>query len=305
MIARWDIIVAFGLATGVHVAGLGYYAATGGFEGSGAEGRASLSLQAAPESIADLVATWEAVPEISPVVDALDAPVVEEAFAKLDAWSDSAVPMVTTKLEDAPDVAKAPVVEMTAVPQLATLVLPAQTAPQVTQDLNAPRLAAPIMPAMKPPALAFEPLSVGERAVVASTRPAKRPDQSTRAPAIVARGTGGDVSAGNLGVTRAVAVMAPAARTAVQAAWATKIQSRIARHQKFPRGARGNGRVRLHMDIMADGRLGSVQIDRSSGVAAFDRAALRAAKAAAPFPAAPKELSKARYGFAQWVNFSR
>ena len=40
MIARWDFIVAFGLATAVHLAGLGYHAANSGFEGAGAEGRA-------------------------------------------------------------------------------------------------------------------------------------------------------------------------------------------------------------------------------------------------------------------------
>jgi protein TonB len=108
-----------------------------------------------------------------------------------------------------------------------------------------------------------------------------------------------------LGATQAVATLAPAAHQAAQAAWARKIQSRIARHQVFPRGVRGQGRVRLQMDILADGRLGAVRVDRSSGVAAFDKAAVRAARAAAPFPPAPEGLRRARYAFAQWVSFSR
>lgn len=305
MIAHWDFIVAFGLATGIHLAGLGYHAANGGFEGAGAEGRAALSLQAAPEGISDLVAAWEAVPDVSPIAEVLDAPVSDDTVTKVNLWSDSTVPNATPKLEDAPEVTTAPSIEAEAVPQLAALQQPARSVPDVKPVWDVARGAASPLPSLELPAPTFEAPSTVERAIVATTRPVARPVRSDAAPAVVARGTGSGVSAGNLGETRVVGTLAPAARLATQAGWAAKIQSRIARHQKFPRGARGQGRVRLQMDILADGRLGAVRIDRSSGVAAFDKAALRAAKTAAPFPSAPKGLDQSSYTFAQWVNFSR
>ena len=305
MMGRFDLFVAFGLAAGVHVAGLGFFAATGGFEGGGADGRAALSLTAAPAEISDLVADWEAEPDVADLAEVLEAPEADAAFTKVNAWTDESVAMPKSALSDVPDVAEAPLVQSAASPVLAALALPPQDVQVVEADDRVARLATPVMPMVAPPAPSFEAPEAVERAVIATPRPVKRPERSAPSPARVARGTGGGVRAGNLAATRAVATISPAARAAAQAAWAGAIQSRIARHQSYPRGARGQGRVRLQMDILADGRLGGVRVDRSSGVAAFDKAALRAARAAAPFPAAPEGLAAARYAFAQWVNFSR
>lgn len=307
MIARLDFLVAFGLAAGVHMAGFGYFAATGGFEGAGAEGRAALSLQAASPAVADLVAQWEAVPEVSHVGLSLDAPVLEPAFTKVELWSDASVEASISKLSDTPVVLTPPVVSGAGSPVLAAVQVPAPSAPDVGRELEVARVTAPKMPAVSPPAPVFKAPSEVDPAVLATPRPVERPvrREPPATAAIVARGTGGGVSAGNLVATPVVTTLSPAARQAAQAAWASKIQSRIARHQTYPRGARGEGRVRLQMDILADGRLGGVRIDRSSGVAAFDKAALRAAEAAAPFPPAPDGLQRARYAFAQWVSFSR
>ncbi len=307
MMGRLDFLVAFGLAAGVHVAGFGYFAATGEFEGTGAEGRAALSLQAASPGAADLVAEWEAVPEVSQVSQTLEAPVSEPTFTKVNVWSDAPVDVSVSKLGEGPEILTAPVVSAARSPVLAAVQVPASRAPDVGRDIEIARVIAPAMPEAPPSAPAFEAPEEAVTAALTTPRPIARPVRRETAPtaAIVARGTGGGVSAGNLGATQVVATLSPAARQAAQAAWASKIQSRIARHQSYPRGARGEGRVRLQMDILADGRLGGVRIDRSSGVAAFDKAALRAAEAAAPFPPAPDGLQRARYAFAQWVNFSR
>lgn len=305
MIVRFDLLVAFGLAAGLHVAGLGYYAATGGFDGAGADGRAALSLQVAPAGIAGMVADWEAIPEVSAVDATLETPTEDAAFTKVNIWTDESIAPKTSKLSDAPEVAKAPMVEAAAAPALGNFKVAFPSAPVMDVDDGVTRVLASAMPVAVPQVPDFEAPSAVERAVVATPRPVKRPVPSAPVPALVARGTGGGVSAGNLGATQAVATLAPAARQAAQAAWASKIQSRIARHQVFPRGVRGQGRVRLQMDILADGRLGAVRVDRSSGVAAFDKAALRAARLAAPFPSAPEGLHRSRYAFAQWVSFSR
>ena len=306
MMGRLDFVLAFGLATGVHVAGLGYFAASGGFEGSGSEGQAALSLTAASAELSDLVADWEAVPEVSVQTAALDAPRADQAFAKVDLWSDAGLEMPLSALEVVQDKAVAPVVEASVLPVLAAVQLPAMNAPTVPGDSDVTRALAPVMPEMSAPAVpVLDAPEVVERAVIATPRPLGRPERREPSPAVVARGKGGGVSAGKVVATKAVATVSPAARKAAHASWARKIQSRIARHQTFPRGARGAGRVRLYMDILTDGRLQAVRIDRSSGVQAFDKAALQAARAAAPFPPAPTGVQGAKHSFAQWVNFSR
>ncbi|NNL19381.1 MAG: TonB family protein [Boseongicola sp.] len=264
-----------------------------------------MSLAAPPAEIADLVADWEAVPEVSVQTANMDAPTVEAAFTKVNAWTDPSVAMRTTKLSDAPDTAVAPVVEPSEIPVLAAVALPVHSTPSVDRDVKVAAMAAPVMPRVAHAPPSFEAPEPAERAVLETPRPEKRPEKRAPAPALVARGTGGGVGAGTLAATQVVATVSPVARKAAQAAWAGKIQSRIARHQSYPRSARGQGRVRLQMDILSDGRLGAVRVDRSSGVAAFDKAALRAAQSAAPFPPAPNGLDRTRYTFAQWVNFSR
>ena len=305
MIARWDFAVMFAVAAGVHVAGFGYYASTGGFEGAGADGRAVISLEAAPEGIAALVAAWDAVPEVSVSVTEMDAPVGEADFVKMDVWGDGTVVSPSPKLAELPEVAVAPVVSVVS----GVLPMAYNVSGEVSGvTARVDTVAVAVAPGLAVPDAAptgFEAPARVDPVEIASVRPTARPVQREASAAVVARGTGGGVSAGNLGEKRVVATLAPAARQAAQAAWAATIQARIARHQRYPRGTRGAGRVRLEIDILADGQLGAVRVDRSSGVAAFDRAALQAAKAAAPFPAAPKGLDRARFAFAQWVTFAR
>ncbi|MEK6217496.1 MAG: TonB family protein, partial [Boseongicola sp.] len=147
-----------------------------------------------------------------------------------------------------------------------------------------------------------------DRALVASQRPfARRAGTGSDEPVArrVAEGAGGGVTRGQSQDVVAAVAMSPNTTKAAQAAWAAAIQKRIARHQRFPKGSRGTGRVRLTMRIRSDGRMTDVRVAKSSGDTAFDRAAVAAAKKAAPFPVAPIGLSEPWYQVGQWVSFGR
>lgn len=94
------------------------------------------------------------------------------------------------------------------------------------------------------------------------------------------------------------------ARKSAKAKWARTIQSRIARKQKYPRGTRGSGRVTVVITLSRSGGLRGARVAKSSGVAAFDNAALKAVKAAR-YPPAPKALRDATYSFQHVLRFSR
>ncbi len=307
MIARVDFMVALAVAAGLHVAGFGVYAARGGFDGAGAGGETSLSLQAAPAGMAAMVAEWNRVPDVALDVIELDAPVAEPDVDKVDVWHDAMVIAPSPKLAELTVVAQAPEVsiKVASLPEAETSVSPVSVSTRTAPPVLTAAASMITLPTFEASPRAMDAPKPLDHAIQIPKRPVARPVGNPPAPALVARGAGAGVSAGASRAVQVVATTSPSARTAAQTTWAASIQRRIARHQTYPRGSRGAGRVRLAMDILADGRLGSVRVDRSSGVAAFDRAAVRAAEAAAPFAPAPKELDRARYGFAQWVSFSR
>lgn len=83
---------------------------------------------------------------------------------------------------------------------------------------------------------------------------------------------------------------------ALKADWGAKVRSQINRKLALPKGL-APGRTTLRVVIAPSGALVSVEIAKSSGQPALDAAALRAVKAAAPYPRAPKGLSEPSYGF--------
>jgi protein TonB len=87
--------------------------------------------------------------------------------------------------------------------------------------------------------------------------------------------------------------------------WSSAIQSRIARHQRYPSGNHGEGKVKVQMVIYRSGQLGDVTLAASSGRPALDAAALDAVRQAAPFPPAPNGLNEDWYRVAQWMSFRR
>jgi len=73
------------------------------------------------------------------------------------------------------------------------------------------------------------------------------------------------------------------------------VRLKIERHKKYPGAARVRsieGRVTIRFVITPDGGVRAVQLAKTSRHSALDKAALRAVRAAAPFPKPPRRLFK-------------
>ena len=82
-------------------------------------------------------------------------------------------------------------------------------------------------------------------------------------------------------------------RTEIKRSYLAMVLSRIEKKRYYPRLARMRnyeGRVGLLLEISAEGKLFSVKLVKSSGYRVLDRAALKIARMAAPFPPPPSEL---------------
>ncbi len=309
MTGNGGFLVAIFAAAGLHVAALGSIVLPDGGGGAGHAGRDSLSLVMAGAEVAALVEAWEAQPDVADAPDAVQAPESVEA------------PTVVASLETAPRVRTPANLARTDVPATQSGLAPAtvtrMAAPSV-DGLTAP-IAMPDTPALpvreaslqtpnatEAPRIDTVAPEVPDFAVVTSKRPTSRPPKP--APQAVAKVAAGSGQGATRGTSRTKAVASQPstkAQAAAQAAWAAAIQREIARAQVYPRGARGSGRVRLALTITSGGSLAGVRVATSSGVSAFDTAAIRAAKRAAPFPKAPSELQKTSFAFGQWVSFQR
>lgn len=78
-------------------------------------------------------------------------------------------------------------------------------------------------------------------------------------------------------------------------AYARLVWSRIDRHR--PRSEAASGVAQVAFSLAPDGRLISLRLAASSGTPAFDRAAMRAVRAAAPFPRPPRDIDPERLDF--------
>jgi len=77
--------------------------------------------------------------------------------------------------------------------------------------------------------------------------------------------------------------------------YALLVQGQLAQGIEYPADAQAQGltgRVKLRLHLLRDGTLERTEIAEPSGVEAFDRAALSAASAQAPYPAFPPELAQ-------------
>ena len=77
--------------------------------------------------------------------------------------------------------------------------------------------------------------------------------------------------------------------------WRRAVWWHLAAHP--PKAARGAGLAVIAFTLSADGELAELSVARSSGRAAFDRACLAAVRAAAPFPAPPREVASRDMSF--------
>lgn len=310
MTGRTDLLFAFAAAVALHAGAFALGFAPGSGGGAGHQGEDRVTVQMASPATLALIREWDIPPDTSPA-PTLAEPDVRPVETAVTSFAD------TLPMRDAPQAPQAEV--PSAAPQAAlrqpsfpeapaatdalvslsgpTSVLPSQiTAPKAPV---APPVSSGQMPDTRPPPPAAD---VAPRLV---RRPTARPVQNSVANAQrVAKGAGA-------GVTRGVAhrqeapKVSDTSRRAAANAWAATIQQRIARHHSYPGGTRAEGRVRVAMVILSDGRLDRVSVAKSSGTRALDAAALEAVKRAAPFPPAPDELDDKWFNVGQWIAFER
>lgn len=171
---------------------------------------------------------------------------------------------------------------------------------QTARTLPAPmQLAQPDLPALpdRPSAPPPEPATQDQPAP--DTRPQARPPRPKAAQAAPPRPARQKASAG--------ANAPPAANTAqtqaAQAEWGAQIQRKVHRRLSYPRSGSGSGAVQVALTVTRAGQLANVQITGSSGIAAFDGAALQAVRNAANFPPAPAALRQPSYRFTLALAF--
>lgn len=94
-----------------------------------------------------------------------------------------------------------------------------------------------------------------------------------------------------------------AGRADLQSRWGAQIRAAIDARKRHPGGGR-SGRVVLLITVSSAGEVISAEIGRSSGSAAFDRAAMRAVSRAGTLPRAPEGLVAAKTTFRLPIDFS-
>jgi protein TonB len=99
-----------------------------------------------------------------------------------------------------------------------------------------------------------------------------------------------------------------AAGPGVEAAYAKKLFSHLARRQRYPAAAeraRVTGTVRLSIAIDRSGGLAAARVAKGSGHAVLDAEALATARRASPYPKPPEGVGGKTYGFAVTLRFDR
>ncbi len=239
---------------------------TGGNTPAGADGQNTLTVSAAQASHAVLLEKWDRTPTTAPTPAAMTAP--------------NATPAPTVSPPN----------------EIATTALPAG---QLAPVGPAPRL--PQIDTAPPP-----PPQITPSQDLAKLRPQARPPTPESAPQKrqVAAGTGGQSAQGASEQT-AVSARTGAQSKALMAQWGAKINAKIQRNVIYPSGTFARGTAKVRLAIRSDGRLTQVSLQRSTGDAVLDRAALRSAKRAGRFARAPAGLDKASYVFSISVTFAR
>ncbi|MBZ8135183.1 energy transducer TonB [Afifella sp. IM 167] len=85
----------------------------------------------------------------------------------------------------------------------------------------------------------------------------------------------------------------------------SRVYSHLARHKRFPSGARRNGVATVRFTLSASGGAGGVRLVASSGDPALDQAATAMVKRASPFPPIPSEIGRSSMTFTVPINFAR
>ncbi|WP_122073705.1 energy transducer TonB [Pseudophaeobacter sp. EL27] len=275
-----EVTLFAGLAALIHVS-LFASATETGVQSSGAGGEAMVSIEAASATVAEMVKAWERPPPRPQ----MENPELEQPLAPTEAPQ-----MPEFELADAPRAAV-----------LVALKEPVE-ADVVEIDQSTPPPPPPPEPEPKPepkprPKPAPKPVETPPTAQTSNQTSAGRAEQR-------AAGSGGGAQAGAAGGA-STATISAGQRAKLQSIWGAKIRSRIERRKRYPAGARGSGRVVLRITVAASGALVNYRVAKSSGVAAFDQAALKAVSRAGKFPKAPKGIGASQFTFNLPMSFSK
>ncbi|CAO3439430.1 energy transducer TonB [Azospirillum endophyticum] len=88
--------------------------------------------------------------------------------------------------------------------------------------------------------------------------------------------------------------------------WQGRVLSHLERHKRYPRAAqarRQEGVAQVRFTIDREGRVLSVELDRSSGFSALDEETVEMVRRASPLPAPPEEIAKDRIEMVVPVQF--
>ncbi|MEM1005932.1 MAG: energy transducer TonB [Pseudomonadota bacterium] len=253
-----------------------------GSASGGSGGDAIVSVAAAAPTVVEMVRNWEMPPKLD--VDIPNPLTVPQAVSQ----TVPAVPHL--ELENAP---RAPV----------------QVALSMPQDLDEVALDPPAPPPPPPP----EPEAAADP--LPDTRPRPRPKtpepDTARKADKTSAGQAKQTSAGSGGTSQAgagaakVATGSPGQTAQLQALWGAKIQARIERNKRYPRGTDESGIVTVELMVSRNGQLLNYRIVRSSGTTVLDQAAMGAVSRAKRFPKAPKALAGDSFRFRVKMQLSR
>jgi protein TonB len=320
--------VFLGLAIAFHLA-FGWKGPEAGGDKGGAAGTEYVSLAGAPPQIETVLEEWTRPPDIqaaiveqpdlteiaeieAPAAPPLEADVSPRAAVQIAALAPSERPkppdMQAVQTPLAPPPALEPVVPEMAPPT------PVKPVDMPKPDTQQPVVASTQAPPPPQP-LPDSTLPTPEPSPPAPETPKADPKPKPKKEAVRAEtaqkaspgaleqkaaGSNGGQQAGSNGKTKAVGEGQVKKHMAV---WQSKIQSRIERNKRAPRGKKATGKVRLKIRVAPSGQILAVSVARSSGHASLDQAAVQAVKRSKRFAKAHKSLSKASYGFAFNVVF--
>ncbi|WP_372840593.1 TonB family protein [Phaeovulum sp.] len=270
-------------ALALHLAVLAGFDPPQSASGAGGEGGdAAATLRAAPGDLTALVAAWDSPPTLA--TPPATPPATPEATLS------PPLPM--------PDAASPRLLQPVPATQLATETVPRAPAPPPQHEAlpSAPTADA------QPADTQVEDTPTADAEPAPALAPAAAPAPAPR-PALRAAGAGQGQATGTAGSARA-ATASTSARQSALAAWGAEVRAALQRRQRSPVGG-GEGAVTLLLAVARNGALQSVEIAESSGSVALDQAALAAARAAAPFAAAPPELTDAAYALRLTLRFIR
>ncbi|MGG7578663.1 TonB family protein [Rhizobium sp. Nf11,1] len=203
-------------------------------------------------------------------------------------------------------------------PEVQRALVPAEIAPMALQPTEVPpEEIKPVenaetspepeeKPVTKPKPKADKPKPVKKKQLHKKAKPAggdKGLDREDRTRGVVSGQNGPEID----GTSTATGGSDGVGSTAV-ANYPGKVQKRIRRAVRVPneyKNKSGSITVRVQLTINGTGRVASVSVARSSGVAELDKAVLDGVRRAAPFPPLPSEWGKASWTFSQEVQVTR